>query len=48
MRLFALPLATGLLVEDVNEGSPAAAAGMSSGNLTVVVEGQPWVLGGDI
>ena len=48
MRLFALPLATGLLVEDVNEGSPAAVAGMRSGNLTVVVEGQPWVLGGDI
>ena len=47
MRLFALPLATGLLVEEVNEVSPAAAAGMRSGNSDGGGR-QPWVLGGDI
>ncbi|MEW6543537.1 MAG: trypsin-like peptidase domain-containing protein [Nitrospirota bacterium] len=46
--LFALPLADGFLVEDVAEGSPAASAGVSAGSLDVVVEGVPWLLGGDI
>ena len=46
--LFALPLAGGLLIEDVEDGSPAAEAGLKPGNLNVTLEGVPWVLGGDI
>ncbi len=46
--LFALPLATGLLIENVEEGSPAAEAGLRTGTLDVIVEGIPWLLGGDI
>ncbi|HKW87007.1 MAG TPA: trypsin-like peptidase domain-containing protein [Nitrospiraceae bacterium] len=46
--LFALPLAPGLLLEDVEDGSPAAEAGLRAGTLHMVVEGVPWILGGDI
>jgi S1-C subfamily serine protease len=48
IHLFALPLASGLLVEDVEEGSPAEKAGLVAGDLNVTIEGEPWVLGGDI
>ena len=48
INLFALPLARGLLVEDVEEGSPAEKAGLMAGDLNVTIEGEPWVLGGDI
>lgn len=48
LRLFAMPLAGGLLIEDVEDGSPAAEAGLKSGSLNVAVEGISWVLGGDI
>jgi S1-C subfamily serine protease len=46
--VFALPLAQGLLVEDVEEGSPAEKAGLRSGMLSVTIEREPWLLGGDI
>lgn len=47
-RLFALPLTSGLLVEHVDEASPASEAGLRSGNLNVTVDDVAWNLGGDI
>ena len=47
-NLIALPLADGLLIVDVEEGSPAASIGLRAGELDVTIEGEPWVLGGDI
>jgi S1-C subfamily serine protease len=46
--LFAIPLAKGLLVAHIDDGSPAQKAGLRAGTLNVIVEGEPWVLGGDI
>jgi serine protease Do len=46
--LFSLPLSKGLLIEDVEEGSPAEKAGLRPGALNVMIEGEQWVLGGDI
>ena len=48
ISLFALPLGEGFLVEDVEDGSPAVDAGLRAGTLDVVVQGVPWILGGDI
>lgn len=47
-NLIALPLVSGLLIIDVEDGSPAQAIGLRAGNLDVTIEGEPWVLGGDI
>lgn len=47
-NLIALPLVSGLLILDVDEGSPAEAIGVRAGNLDVTIEGESWVLGGDI
>jgi S1-C subfamily serine protease len=47
-RLFRLPAARGLLVDSVEPGSSAAAAGIRPGTREVVVEGESWRLGGDI
>lgn len=46
--LFTLPLTEGFLVEDVEEESPAAAAGLRAGTMDVLIHGVPWLLGGDI
>ena len=46
--LIALPLAAGFLIMDVEDGSPAEQSGLRAGNLDVVIEGEPWVFGGDI
>src|SRR4029079_19390151 len=46
--LMALPLVDGLLIIDVEDGSPAAETGLHAGELDVTIEGEPWVLGGDI
>ena len=48
INLFTLPLASGWLVEDIEDGSPAEKAGLLAGDLNVTIEGVPWVLGGDI
>ena len=47
-ELFVLPLAAGFLIMDVEDGSPAEQSGLRAGDLDVVIEGEPWVLGGDI
>jgi S1-C subfamily serine protease len=38
----------GVLVESVVPGGPAASAGLQAGNQTVVIEGQQYLIGGDI
>jgi len=43
-----LPLATGYLVEIVYDGSPADRAGMRGGTTSVVVQGEEYLLGGDV
>ena len=43
-----MPLAPGYLVEIVYDGSPADRAGVRGGNLSVVVQGEEYLLGGDI
>jgi S1-C subfamily serine protease len=47
-KLFNLPTARGLLVEDVQTGSAADKAGLKAGSTDVVVEGTTYFLGGDI
>ncbi len=47
-RLFGLPLEQGVLVEEVLPGSPAAYAGLKAGERIVVINENPYVLGGDI
>lgn len=48
INLFAFPLARGLLVVHLDEGCPAQKAGIRAGTLNVVIDGEPWMLGGDI
>jgi len=37
-----------LLIMDVDDGSPEEKIGLQAGQLSVTIEGEPWVLGGDI
>ena len=43
-----VPLTPGYLVEIVYDGSPADRAGIRGGNLSVIVQGEEYLLGGDI
>jgi S1-C subfamily serine protease len=43
-----MPITTGYLVEVVYDGSPADRAGVRGGNLSVVVQGEEYLLGGDV
>jgi S1-C subfamily serine protease len=47
-RVFRLPAQHGLLVEQVQAGSPAARAGLKAGNTDVTVAGETYNLGGDL
>ena len=43
-----LPLSPGYLIEVVYDGSPAERAGIRGGNLSVVVQGEEYLVGGDV
>jgi S1-C subfamily serine protease len=43
-----LPVSKGVLVATVRPGSPADKAGLEGGTSSAVVDGQTWVLGGDV
>jgi S1-C subfamily serine protease len=43
-----MPVTPGYLIEIVYDGSPADRAGVRGGNLSVVVQGEEYLLGGDI
>jgi S1-C subfamily serine protease len=45
---FNLPVDQGALVQRVHEGSPAARAGLQGGETSVVVDGESYLLGGDV
>jgi len=48
MTVLKLPLSPGYLVEVVYDGSPADRIGMRGGSLSVVVQGEEYLVGGDI
>jgi S1-C subfamily serine protease len=43
-----LPVDRGVLIERVQESSPAAAAGLRGGTTQVVVDGESFLVGGDV
>jgi S1-C subfamily serine protease len=47
-NLLKLPVQPGYLVEIVYDGSPADRAGVRGGNLSVVIQGEEYLLGGDV
>ena len=48
IQLLALPLAKGIVVSGIAKGSPAEKAGLRSGQTDISVNGERWLLGGDI
>jgi S1-C subfamily serine protease len=46
--LYVLAVPHGLLVQDVYKGSPAARAGIKGGTVDQIVEGESYMVGGDI
>ena len=48
LSLLRLPLVPGFLVEVVEDGSPAEKAGLKGGHLSVGVQGEEFLVGGDI
>ena len=47
-KIIKMPVTAGYLVEVVEEGSPAAEAGLRGGELSLTVQGEEFLLGGDI
>jgi S1-C subfamily serine protease len=47
-RVFRLPVDSGVLVEQVGDGTPGAKAGLKAGTDTTVVAGESYTLGGDL
>jgi putative serine protease PepD len=47
-RLVGLPVSRGLLVAEVFAGSPAAKAGIRGGSLDEIVQGESYMVGGDV
>lgn len=47
-ELFNLPVTSGVLISQVSTDSPAEKAGIEGGNRRVVIDGQDYVLGGDV
>ncbi len=47
-RVFRLPVDSGVLVEEVGDGTAAARAGMKEGKTSSVVAGESYTLGGDL
>ena len=47
-NLYGLAVSHGLLVQNVYEGSPAAHAGIRGGTVDQIVEGESYMVGGDI
>ena len=48
LSLLRMPLVPGFLVEVVEDGSPAERAGLKGGHLSVAVQGEEFLVGGDI
>jgi serine protease Do len=48
MEIINLPLVEGFLIETVDSGSPAQKAGLQGGELSVMIGGMEFLLGGDI
>lgn len=47
-RIFQLPQARGLLVQRIAQGSPAAKIGLQAGNRKALVDGEEFLVGGDV